>query len=314
MIFENKLFLLFLLLIPLFIYGFIRLQKKKHKAVLKFSTLKFINLSQNKKVKQRRNIIFYLQIALLIITILTLVNPKIELKDFKKGVNVVLAIDNSGSMQAQDYTPNRMEAAKLSAKTFIESLNDNDYVGLISFNTGAGTLSYLTPNHKKALEKLSSLIRSDGATAIGDALALSVDMASSIPNKKRIVILLSDGVSNSGILNVEESIEYAKQNDVQVYTIGMGSNEEVILGYDFWGRAQYAEFDETALRNIAKATDGNYFKSVNSNTLKEIYKTISEDIQREKELKDTWPYLAFLAIILLISIIIIQYVPKLSVF
>ncbi|MDD3263961.1 MAG: VWA domain-containing protein [Candidatus Nanoarchaeia archaeon] len=313
MIFENKLYLLLLIIIPIFIYFYMKFQKRKQKSILKFSTLKFINVAQTKKIKNRKNIIFYLELLLLFSIIITLVNPKIELEDFKKGVNVVLAIDNSGSMQATDYSPNRMEAAKLSAKVFIENLEENDYVGIVSFNTGAGTLSYLTPNHKRALEKLSSLTLSNGATAIGDALALSVDMASSIPNKKRIVVLLSDGVSNSGILSIDEAILYAKQNDIQVYTIGMGSNGEVILGYDFFGNPQYSEFDEEGLRKIALETKGNYFKSVNSNTLKEIYKTINEDITREKELKDTWPFFAGLSMLLLITLLVIQFVPKLSV-
>ena len=108
-------------------------------------------------------------------------------------------------------------------------------------------------------------------------------MATSIPNKKKVVILLSDGVNNAGVISPADAIKFAKSNEIQVYTIGMGSEEPVILGRDWFGRPQYAELDEETLKTIAKETGGKYFKSVDTNTLDDIYKNISQDIKREKE-------------------------------
>ena len=114
-------------------------------------------------------------------------------------------------------------------------------------------------------------------------MSLGIDMATSIPNKKKVVILLSDGVSNAGVISPGEGVAFAKANDIQVHTIGMGSEGQVVLGYDWFGRPQYAELDEETLKAIAKETGGTYFKSVDDKTLDKIYKDISQDIEREKE-------------------------------
>ena len=108
-------------------------------------------------------------------------------------------------------------------------------------------------------------------------------MVASIPNKKKVVILLSDGVNNAGVITPEEAINFAKANNIQVYSIGMGSEEKVVLGYDFFGNPQYAELDEETLKNIAQQTGGKYFKSVDKNTLDDIYGDISQEIERELE-------------------------------
>jgi Ca-activated chloride channel family protein len=210
-------------------------------------------------------------------------NPHIPLEQSKEGVNVVLVIDVSGSMQATDYEPNRLEAAKDSAKILVESLPPKDNVGIVIFETGATTATYLTPNKDKVIEKLSNISPTNGETAIGDGLSLGIDMATSIQNKKKVVILLSDGVSNAGVISPSEAITFAKSNNIQVYTIGLGSEGKTVLGYDFFGRPQYAELDEDTLKAIAEQTGGKYFKSVNINTLNEIYQNISIDIKREKE-------------------------------
>ena len=97
------------------------------------------------------------------------------------------------------------------------------------------------------------------------------------------MILLSDGVNNSGVVTPAEAIAFAKSNDIQVYTIGLGSEERVIIGHDFFGRPQYAELDERTLKTIAQQTGGEYFKSVDTKTLDEVYGNISQDITREKE-------------------------------
>ena len=119
-------------------------------------------------------------------------------------------------------------------------------------------------------------------------------MATSIQNQKKVVILLSDGVSNAGVISTSEAISFAKSNNIQVYTVGLGSKGKTLLGYDFFGNPQYAELDENTLKSIADKTGGKYFKSVDPKTLNEIYQNISSDIKREKEetnIKD-WFFIA----------------------
>jgi len=219
---------------------------------------------------------------------------------------VVLAIDDSGSMQATDYKPTRLEAAKAAAKTLIKSLKPKDNVGIIVFESGATTACYLTPFKDKAIEKLEAIEPRTGRTAIGDGLALAIDMATSIPNKKKVVILLSDGVNNAGVVSPQEAIQFAKTNGVQVYTVGLGSEKPVVIGYDLFGNPQYAELDEQTLKKIAADTGGKYYKSVNEKTLDEIYARISGHIKREWEetsIKD-WFFIATF-IMLLVNIYII---------
>lgn len=300
--FQNKSLLLLLILVPILIYLYLLALKKKKQAAIKFSNLGIIKQAAGKKRGIRKHLQFGLLIVAILLIIIGFADPHIPLKRAKEGVNVVLAIDVSGSMKATDYKPNRLEAAKRSAEILVDDLQEKDHLGIVLFESGASTSSFLTPFKDRAREKLKGISSRDGATAIGDGLALAVDMASSIPNKKKIVILLSDGVNNAGVISPEEAVLFAKSSKIQVYTVGMGSDEPVILGHDWFGRPQYAELDEATLKAIAQATNGKYFKSVDDNTLDEIYKTISKDIEREKEptpIKD-WMFGAALALLLVL--------------
>jgi Ca-activated chloride channel family protein len=204
-------------------------------------------------------------------------------------------------MAATDYQPTRLEAAKSAAQILINSLKEKDNVGIVIFESGATTASYLTPFKEKAIEKLKAIDQKEGRTAIGDGLSLAVDMAISIPNKKKVIILLSDGVNNAGVISPDEAVQFAKINKIHVYTVGMGSDKPVVLGYDFFGNPQYADLDEDTLISIAEETNGKYYKSVNKNTLGEIYKNIGENIEREWEntsIKD-WFFVTALALLLI---------------
>jgi len=215
--------------------------------------------------------------------IIGLADPRIPLENIKEGVNVVLVLDGSGSMAATDYPPTRLESAKIAAEILIENLEPNDHIGIILFESGATTVSYLTPFKQKAIDDLHAIRQRDGATAIGDGLVLGVDMANSIPNKKKVVILLSDGDHNAGIVTPSEAVQYALQKKIQIHTIGMGSEEPVLLGTNIYGNPLYAELNEEELVTIATATNGSYYKSVDNYSLNEIFEDISDEIDRELE-------------------------------
>ena len=292
--------LLLLLAIPVIYYAYMIHQRKKRASALKFSNLSIIKEASDKKTSMRRNLPFYILLIAIVFLMLGLADPHIPLKQAKEGVNVVLVIDDSGSMQATDYTPTRLEAAKRSAAILVRNLDPKDNVGIVVFESGATTAAYLTPYKDKALEKLKAIEPREGKTAIGDGLALAIDMATSIPNKKKVVILLSDGVNNAGVVSPAEAVQFAKTKNIQVNTVGMGSNEPVVLGYDFFGRPQYAELDEATLRSIATETGGRYYKSVDDETLDEIYSGISQKIERVREetsIKD-WFFGAALVVLL----------------
>jgi Ca-activated chloride channel homolog len=306
--FQNNVILLGLLAVPLIIYFYVHALKKKKAAALKFSAVGLIKESAQKKIFEVRKHIQFILLAFAIgLMIIGFSDPHIPLQQTKEGVNVVLALDVSGSMKATDYRPTRLEAAKNSAEILINSLKPNDNVGIVLFESGASTSSFLTPFKEKAIEKLRGIASRDGSTALGDGLALAVDMASSIPNKKKIVILLSDGVANAGAISAQEAAVFAKSSKVQVYTIGMGSEKPVVLGYDWFGNPQYAELDEAALKLMAETTDGKYYKSVDDTTLDNIYDTISNDIKREKEPTSIKDWFFWSSLIILLLLLYINY-------
>jgi Ca-activated chloride channel family protein len=282
--FEHELVLIFLLVIPGLFYLYHKVLVKKKKAAIQFSNLSYLKSAiGNKKYSKRDSFLFYISIGVVMFMIIGFADPHISLEQTKEGVNVVLVIDVSGSMQANDYPPNRLESAKNSAEILINSLQPKDNVGIVTFETGATTAAYLSPYKDKVIEKLHDILPREGKTALGDGLSLGIDMATSVPNKKKVAILLSDGVTNAGVITPDEAVSFAKSNNIQVYTIGLGSEGKVVLGYDYFGNPQYAELDESTLKAIAEQTGGKYFKSVDSNTLDNVYKNISQDIKREKE-------------------------------
>jgi Ca-activated chloride channel family protein len=180
-------------------------------------------------------------------------------------------------------------------------------VGIIVFESAATTAAYLSPFKDKVLDKLEGIAPREGRTAIGDGLSLGIDMASSVPNKKRVLILLSDGVNNAGVVSPAEAIAFAKASKIQVFSVGMGSEQPVVLGYDFFGNAQYAELDEATLKEIALQTGGKYYKSVDSKTLQDIYSKISKEIKREKEPTSIKNWFIILAIAIILAELYIRY-------
>ena len=217
------------------------------------------------------------------LAIVALANPQIPILSVEKGINLSIVLDGSESMAATDYAPTRLDAAKNAISTLITRIGHQNNVGVVLFESGATTISYLSPDKEKSINAISSIEQGQGATAIGDGLALGIDMASSIPDKKGVVILLSDGVHNSGLVTPEEAIEYAKINHISIHTIGLGSIEPVYLRDDIYGEPQYAELDENTLAAIAQETGGNYYKSLDEQTLNEIFVSLSSNLEYEME-------------------------------
>ena len=280
--FINALFLF--LLIPLLIFIYHRYNSNKKESILKFSSLKVIKKTDVKKHVIRKHLPFVLVIIILSLTIIALANPQIETAGVQKGINLGIVLDGSESMAASDYKPTRLEAAKNAANSLVEKTSGKNNVGVVLFETGASTISYLTPVKERTLNSISLIRQGNGATAIGDGLSLGVDMVSAILDKKRTIVLLSDGIQNSGLVSIEQATQYAIINNVQVHTIGIGSEKPVYIRDDIYGEPQYAELDEDALKNISNSTGGSYFKSLDEQTLNEIVLELSSNIEYETEL------------------------------
>ena len=302
--FINALFLF--LIIPVLVFIYYKYNSNKKESILKFSTLKIIKQTNTKNNVFRKHIPFVLVLVVLSLIIIALANPQIVTMGNEKGVNLGIVLDGSESMAALDYEPTRLEAAKKAITSLITKTSETNNVGVVLFETGAGTISYLTPIKEKTLNSISSIQQGAGATAIGDGLSLGVDMVSSILDKKRVIILLSDGIHNSGLVTPEQATQYAILNNVQVHTIGIGSENPVYLRDDIYGEPQYAELDEQTLQEIAISTGGSYFKSLDEQTLNKIFLELNTNLEYETELSTIrdW-FIGSAIIILLIDIYII---------
>ncbi len=281
--FEFLYALLLLLIIPGLYFLYSKYNNEKKESILKFSSLKIIKKSVMGKNFFRKHLPFILMMDILGLIIIGLANPQIPTLSLEKGINLSIVLDGSESMAAADYKPTRLDAAKGAISELVTKIGPQNNVGIVIFESGATTISYLTPDKDKIINAISSIEQGQGATAIGDGLSLGIDMASSIPDKKGVIILLSDGVHNSGLVSPEEAISYAKMNQVQIHTIGLGSVEPVYLRDDVYGDPQYAELDEDTLVAIAQETNGNYFKSLDEQTLNEIFVILSSNLEYEIE-------------------------------
>ncbi len=281
--FEYLYALFLLLIIPGLYVLYAKYNSEKKDSIMKFSSLKIVKKSVMGKNFLRKHLPFVLMMGILGLAIIGLANPQIPTLSVENGINLSIVLDGSESMAATDYEPTRLDAAKNAISNLILKMGSQHNVGVVLFESGATTVSYLTPDKDKSINALSSIEQGLGATAIGDGLALGIDMASSIPDKKGVVILLSDGVHNSGLVTPEEATEYAKNNNVQIHTIGLGSVEPVFLRDDIYGEPQYAELDEGTLVTIAQQTSGSYYKSLDEQTLNEIFVNLSSNLDYEME-------------------------------
>jgi Ca-activated chloride channel homolog len=209
-----------------------------------------------------------------------------------EGIDIVLSMDISGSMLAQDLLPNRLEASKEVAMNFIAG-RPNDRIGLVIFSGESFTQCPLTTDHQ-VLQNLFKDVKSgmvaDG-TAIGMGLATAVNRLKESEAVSKVVILLTDGVSNQGAIAPLTAAEIAQQFDVRVYTIGVGT--QGYAPYPFktpFGTTVYQDvevkIDEKTLQDIASATNGKYFRATSNEALQKIYKEIDEMERSKIEVKE----------------------------
>ena len=229
-----------------------------------------------------QNIPFLLRLLVLSCIIIALARPQIKFEEQQsegEGVDIVLCIDVSGSMTAQDFTPNRMEAAKKVAEDFVNSRPD-DRIGIVIFSGESFTQCPLTTDHyvlTSQIEQIRNGLLEDG-TAIGSGLATSVDRLRNSKAKSKVVILLTDGINNGGLIDPATAREIAKSFKVKVYTIGVGTDgyapTPVSTPMGIVMQNEKVAIDEKLLKNIAAETGGKYFRATDNKSLQNIYAEI----------------------------------------
>ncbi|MCE5337561.1 MAG: VWA domain-containing protein [Methanomicrobiaceae archaeon] len=277
--FAEPLWLIGLAGLPVLCLLYRRAVRERSYAALTFSRVAVAAQARGPDRMRRPHTLFALALLALALILVGLADPHIPLEGTDEGVSVVLVLDTSGSMQATDYRPTRLEAAKAAAETLLSRLNPEDYAGVVVFESGATSAAYLSPDRDRVIERLHGVRGRDGQTALGDGLALGIDMADSIPNRHRVVILLSDGAGNAGTFSAAEAAGYARERNVPVYTVGIGSANPLA------GTSEYAALDEETLRAIARTTGGKYYAAVDEGTLAAVYAGLTDELPREP--KDT---------------------------
>lgn len=201
-----------------------------------------------------------------------------------KGIDIVMAIDVSGSMLAKDLKPNRMEALKRVAADFVDQ-RPNDRIGLVVYASEAYTKTPVTSDKAIISEAIKSIkydnVLQDG-TGIGMGLATAVNRLKDSKAKSKVIILLTDGVNNAGFIEPETASDIAKQYGIKVYTVGIGTNGMAMFPYAVAPNGQFlfqmmkVEIDEQLMKSIARKTDGKYFRATSNDKLAEIYASINK--------------------------------------
>ena len=198
-----------------------------------------------------------------------------------EGIDIVMAIDVSGSMLAEDFHPNRTEAAKATALRFVDQ-RPTDRIGLVIFAGESFTMCPITIDHNVLKEQISAVKTGmivDG-TSIGMGLATAVDRLRNAKGKSKVIILMTDGVNNTGLIDPLLALEIAKTYKVKVYSIGIGTKGQAVIPVQtpmgIQKQMMPVEIDEPLLRRIAAETGGLYFRATDNKSLASIYNEIDK--------------------------------------
>jgi Ca-activated chloride channel homolog len=279
-IFASPHFFWLALIVPLMLAWYIFKTPGRQASFKVSSTKKIAGLSSWKNVL--RHIPFLLRLLVITLFVVALARPQTKSEQQQvegEGVDIVLCIDVSGSMTAQDFTPNRMEAAKKVASDFVDR-RLTDRIAIVIFSGESFTQCPLTtdrPVLKSAIDNIRNGLLEDG-TSIGDGLSTSVDRLRTSDSKSKLIILLTDGVNNGGLIPPNNAKEIAKAFKIKVYTIGVGTDgfapfpvqtpAGVVL------QQQKVAIDEKLLTEIAGESGGKYFRAKDNASLENIYKEI----------------------------------------
>ncbi|GGC80854.1 BatA protein [Flavobacterium lutivivi] len=292
--FLNPEFFWLLLLLPIVALWQL-LKYKKQNASIKISSIDGFKTNWKSKLKP---FLFILRLLALSSLIIAMARPrKVDISSqtkSTKGIDIVMAIDVSGSMLAKDLKPNRMEALKKVAANFVEG-RPNDRIGIVVYAAEAYTKTPVTSDKALVLEAIKGIkydnVLQDG-TGIGMGLTTAVNRLKDSNAKSKVIILLTDGVNNAGFIEPETASQIAKEYGIKVYTIGIGTNGMAMFPYayapngGFLFQMMKVEIDQELMKTIARNTGGKYFRASSNSKLQEIYNEINKlETSEIKELK-----------------------------
>jgi Ca-activated chloride channel family protein len=310
--FGNPGFLYLFLVIPVLAAWYFY-RRRRQTADLRLSTTDgFAQVGHNLKFYVYHGLYAFRLLAIVLL-ILALARPQTSLsrQDISvEGIDLVIALDISGSMLAMDFKPDRLEAAKDLAIEFIDG-RPNDRIGLVIFSGETFTQCPLTTDHpvlKNLFRDIHSGMIEDG-TAIGDGLATAVNRLRGSKAVSKVIILLTDGVSNMGSVDPRSAAEIAKLYGIRIYTIGIGSMGQapypVQTPFGMQTQMMEVKIDESLLMEIAKGTDGKYFRATNNAKLRAIYQEIDKmekskiDVTEFRKKKEEFLPLVLIAFIII---------------
>lgn len=280
--FAQPAFFGLLVLVPLLVWWELKRSGRNQATVIVSTVSAFRGVRSWKSFL--RPVLFLLRLLTLCCLIIALARPQTRNDEQLvngEGIDIVLCLDISGSMLAQDFTPNRMEAAKNVASEFIDH-RPTDRIGLVIFSGESFTMCPLTTDRnvlKTQLFNVQSGLLEDG-TAIGSGLATGVDRLRNSPSKSKVIILLTDGENNGGLIDPNTAKEIAKSVGVKVYTVGMGTEGfapvPVQTAAGVVMQREKVNIDEKLLTQIATETGGRYYRAKDNESLKGIYDEINQ--------------------------------------
>ena len=283
MIFANIEYLFLLILLIPYIIWYV-MKRKKTEPTLQVSTTRMYMKAPKSWKIYLLHTPFVLRTVAIIMVILILARPQTTdnwQNTEIEGIDIMLAVDVSTSMLAEDLKPNRLEAAKDVAAEFING-RPNDNIGITLFAGETFTQCPLTVDHAVLLDMIHNIkcgLITDG-TAVGMGIANAVTRLKDSKAKSKVIILLTDGTNNKGDISPMTAAEIAKSFGIRVYTIGVGTNGMAPYPYPVGNTVQYVsmpvEIDEKTLTEIAGTTDGNYFRATSNSKLKEVYEEIDK--------------------------------------
>ena len=321
--FANREYLFLLLLMIPYLIWYLMYRKKSEPTMRMSDTRAYRYAPRSWRVTQMP-LQLLLRLAVFVLLVLVLARPQTQnswKNETMEGIDIMLAMDVSTSMLAEDLKPNRIEAAKQVAADFIIG-RPNDNIGLTIFAGEAFTQCPMTTDHASLLNLLHN-IRTDIAqrliedgTAIGMGLAKAVSRLKDSKAKSKVVILLTDGSNNRGDLSPMTAAEIAKSFGIRVYTIGVGTNKVAPYPMPVAGGVQYVnipvEIDTKMLSDIAAATDGDFYRATNNKELQQIYKEIDKleksklNVKKYSKRYEAYQPYAIAAIILLLLEILLR--------
>jgi Ca-activated chloride channel family protein len=320
-VFDNPVFFYLFIIVGLMIIWYI-ISGRKSSASISVSGFEGFSKNPGGLRVHLRHILFIFRIIAFSLLIIALARPQSTNRWEKvttEGIDIVMAMDISGSMRAMDFKPNRLEAAKEVGIEFVSSRPD-DRFGLVVFSGESFTQCPLTTDQAVVTNFLNELdfgMVEDG-TAIGMGLATAVNRIKDSKTESRIIILLTDGVNNQGEIGPITAAELAASFGIRVYTIGVGSRGTAPFPVqDVFGRTvvqqMEVEIDEEVLQKISVLTNGKYFRATDNNKLREIYEEIDAmektqlDVKQFSKRKDEYFPLVLLGLILLGMEVILRY-------